>query len=254
MFTRLCAMCMLAGAALTTGAAGAIVEYEDEASFLGDLAAAGRAVLIEDFEGPDWDHVRSNYPDVNAAPLVTRKGITWTGNESISTNTNWGRNGTWGIFTIYEPPVPTPDELFGASSRTLYAVGGWFNSNPDGGADIAIEIDGVIVAQRNIGAGHQFLGVISTEGFASFYILDLEQEAVWGADDFTVGITACPADVNTDATVNVFDLLDLLAAWGPCDEPGGCPSDLAGSGPTGPDGQTNVFDLPEMLAHWGDCP
>jgi hypothetical protein len=234
----------IVGLGATSVAQAGVFEYEDEALFLADLADMGYAPLVEDFEGPDWDHVRSSYPIINSAPSVTSKGITWTGNEEISTNQNWGRNGTWGIFTIYVPPVPTPDELFGDSERTLYAVGGWFNSNPDFGADIAIEIGGQVVAQRTIGTGHQFLGVIVTEGFMYFHIVDLDQEAVWGADDFTFAVMPCPGDLTGDSVVDVFDLLELLAAWGDCP---GCDADLNG------DDVVNVFDLLELLGAWGEC-
>jgi len=57
------------------------------------------------------------------------------------------------------------------------------------------------------------------------------------------GIT-CPADFDDSNTVNVFDLLELLSAWGPSP---GHPADLTG------DDVVNVFDLLELLAAWGPC-
>jgi hypothetical protein len=57
-------------------------------------------------------------------------------------------------------------------------------------------------------------------------------------------IDTCPADVNGDDTVNVFDLLQLLDAWGDCP---GCPEDLTD------DDVVNVFDLLELLDAWGPC-
>jgi len=60
----------------------------------------------------------------------------------------------------------------------------------------------------------------------------------------TVGIT-CPADLTgDDDAVNVFDLLELLGAWG-ADGPG---ADLAEPGDV-----VNVFDLLELLSQWGPC-
>ena len=53
----------------------------------------------------------------------------------------------------------------------------------------------------------------------------------------------CPADVNGDGTVNVLDLLEVLAAWGAT----GCPEDING------DGVVDVLDLLEVLAAWGPC-
>jgi hypothetical protein len=62
----------------------------------------------------------------------------------------------------------------------------------------------------------------------------------------TVGnAAACPADLNGDNVVDVFDLLALLAAWGPCAS--GCPADLDGNG------AVDVFDLLALLGDWGPC-
>ncbi len=54
----------------------------------------------------------------------------------------------------------------------------------------------------------------------------------------------CPADVNGDGTVGINDLLELLAAWGPC---ACCAADING------DGTAGINDLLEMFAAWGDC-
>ena len=59
------------------------------------------------------------------------------------------------------------------------------------------------------------------------------------------GLT-CPADTNDSGTVNVTDLLLLLAAWGACPAP--CPPDI------NDDGSVNVIDLLQLLAAWGACP
>jgi len=61
----------------------------------------------------------------------------------------------------------------------------------------------------------------------------------------TAGPAATPGDIDGDGTVNVTDLLALLAAWGGCDDPGNCPADLDG------DGMVSVTDLLMMLANWG---
>ena len=57
-------------------------------------------------------------------------------------------------------------------------------------------------------------------------------------------LESCPADGNGDGTVNVTDLLTLLADWG--DNPGS-PGDING------DGTVNVTDLLVLLAAWGSC-
>jgi hypothetical protein len=53
------------------------------------------------------------------------------------------------------------------------------------------------------------------------------------------------ADLNCDGTVDVFDLLALLSAWGPCSEPENCAADLNG------DSAVDVFDLLILLSEWG---
>ena len=54
----------------------------------------------------------------------------------------------------------------------------------------------------------------------------------------------CLSDLDGDGMISIIDLLDLLAAWGPCP---GCPADING------DGQVNIADLLLMLAAWGPC-
>jgi hypothetical protein len=56
---------------------------------------------------------------------------------------------------------------------------------------------------------------------------------------------SCPGDLNGDDTVNVSDLLALIASWGPCT---GCSADLDGNG------TVDVADLLQLLALWGECP
>jgi len=51
------------------------------------------------------------------------------------------------------------------------------------------------------------------------------------------------ADINGDGTVDVLDLIELLAAWGECT--GDCPADLTG------DGMVDVLDLLAVLGQWG---
>lgn len=58
--------------------------------------------------------------------------------------------------------------------------------------------------------------------------------------------TCCPADTNGNGEVSVFDLLELLSAWGACPVP--CPPDH------NRDGFVNVTDLLKLLSSWGTCP
>jgi hypothetical protein len=62
---------------------------------------------------------------------------------------------------------------------------------------------------------------------------------------FGEAIVDCDADFNFDRLVDVSDLLDTLAAWGPCDV---CVADVDG------DRVTGVSELLAVLADWGACP
>src|SRR5210317_1195917 len=62
--------------------------------------------------------------------------------------------------------------------------------------------------------------------------------AAWAGED-------CPADVDLNGSVDVNDLLEVLANWGPC---AGCPADIDG------DGQVAITDLLTVLGDWGPCP
>ncbi|MBT8485452.1 MAG: hypothetical protein HKO59_15890 [Phycisphaerales bacterium] len=68
----------------------------------------------------------------------------------------------------------------------------------------------------------------------------------WFIDDILVGdeVTPCPADLDGSGDIGFTDLLQVLAAWGPC---AGCPQDLDGSGDVG------FTDLLTVLSAWGPC-
>ncbi|MCI0629638.1 MAG: hypothetical protein L0Y44_03170 [Phycisphaerales bacterium] len=57
-----------------------------------------------------------------------------------------------------------------------------------------------------------------------------------------------PGDINGDYTVNVTDLLAVIAAWGPCPAPpAACPADVA----IPADGVVNIADLLFVVSNWG---
>jgi hypothetical protein len=60
--------------------------------------------------------------------------------------------------------------------------------------------------------------------------------------------TPCPGDIAQNGQVDVFDLLALLSAWGPCANPSNCPADIAANG------VVDIFDLLALLSAWGACP
>lgn len=70
-------------------------------------------------------------------------------------------------------------------------------------------------------------------------------QAVVGVDDLE--LLGSSGDLNSDGVVNVFDLFELLSAWGACAGPcpPSCAADLNG------DCTVDVFDLFELLGQWG---
>jgi hypothetical protein len=65
--------------------------------------------------------------------------------------------------------------------------------------------------------------------------------------DFGAYEHRCFGDVNEDCVVDVFDLLALLDAWGPCPD---CPEDITDSSGGAPDGVVDVWDLLSLLGDW----
>lgn len=61
-------------------------------------------------------------------------------------------------------------------------------------------------------------------------------------------VPPCPWDLDGDGTINVVDLLVLIASFGPCADPSDCPADFDG------DGLVGVTDLLALLASLGICP
>jgi hypothetical protein len=70
-----------------------------------------------------------------------------------------------------------------------------------------------------------------------------------GNNNYSLTLTceSCDGDLNGDDIVNVSDLLELLAAWGPCADITQCRGDLDGNG------HVNVSDLLILLSNWGTC-
>ena len=56
---------------------------------------------------------------------------------------------------------------------------------------------------------------------------------------------SCAADVNDDDVVDIDDLFNVLAMWGPCDE---CKEDI------NHDGVVDIDDIFDVLSFWGPCP
>ncbi|MCA9310714.1 MAG: hypothetical protein KDA21_05865, partial [Phycisphaerales bacterium] len=258
-------------ALVITPAAHALVErYRDEAQFLARLDELGllNGVIHEGFESAAWDITRTP-----ALPHdVTAQGITWTtaardvwgagwwsNPHGLTTNGNWARSGNWGLFENHSgSPYPTTIRI---SGPTMYAVGGWFNTNPD------YESVGFLFDDRNyanspgyvlpnLGAmypgdhqavGHVFTGIIDPDGFTNVILTGdlainekgfLEGGVYYGVDDMIIIAPTCEGDADGSGTVDFDDLNLVLAGW----NTGPSAGDVNG------DGFTNFDDLNLVLA------
>jgi len=167
---------------------GAITIYTDEDDYLS--AIAGLNVIVDGFEGADWDVTR--YPSY--VSTLTAQDVTWTtASGGLTTNAGWANSGGYGIFNIYNSK---PDTIMVTSGTTLlFGVGGWFAATTD--TTINFEIDGQVVTMPTIFAGesHIFLGITETDpaGFSS--VAFTTPGGNWGADDFTFAVIPAPGAI-----------------------------------------------------------
>lgn len=209
----------------------AVERYKTEAEYLNRLAELGLGTLSEGFESSAWDIARSpNINDHNSPHSVVSQSITWTAaakdiwgtaysyyTHGMTTNHNWARSGLWGLFEDHGGDgYPTVYRI--SSAIPIYAVGGWFDTNPD------YQSVGFLFENRTTAndpgyvlpgygamypadvpaiGGHAFVGVVDPAGFTSVIVtttLQVNEEGVleggnfvFGSDDFTIGVIPEPA-------------------------------------------------------------
>jgi hypothetical protein len=274
----------IAALLVASSAAAQVERYKTEATYLARLAELGLEVVGEGFEGAAWDDARSpTILDRAMLPDVTTQGVTWTPASKdlwgsawstrahgVTTNHNWARSGDWGLFEDHQGEAyPTTIRI--ATDTPIYAVGGWFNTNPDlqsvgflyPGATSANEPGyllpgiGAMYPGDNPSVGHEFVGIVDPAGFTEVLLTGtlevnedgaLEGGNIFGVDDVLLGVPpgfmppSCAVDLNADGVVDGADLGALLGGWG-----GPGPSDLTG------DGVTDGADLGVLLGAWGVC-
>ena len=134
-----------------------------------------------------------------------------------------------GAFTIYSSSLTLNDCVISGNSGVW--AGGIVYSE---GASTACTLTGTTVCGNVLG-GNDLVG--STQILGDW--IDNGGNTV-----AEVCLADCPADINGDGSVNVSDLLSLIAAWGDCN---GCVEDIDGSG------VVDVSDLLTVIAAWGAC-
>jgi len=263
---------------------GAVERYRVESEFdarLTELGITDR--VIEGFESSDWDHVRSpTILEFNFAADVISQGVIWSAAakdvfgdtfsnrpHGITTNLNWARTGTWGMYEFHSgESYPTTIRV--SSDRTIYGVGGWFNTNPDGQSvgflfedrtsanapGYVIPGYGAMYPSDNPSVEHVFSGIIDPDGFNSVVITGtleinekgiLEGGIIYGADDFTVAVSAsllCLGDCDASGSVDFNDLVSMLFEFGN-NTGDACDADESGS--------VDFNDLVAALFVFGPC-
>ena len=135
----------------------------------------------------------------------------------------------------------------------------------DDSGDMYACTNGKVVVMRRTSAGtwdivanSPFQGIVCTGKFrmmrsSSNYDPAFHNHPRWTTNldpsEIVLGVEKCDcrADVVIDDMVNVSDLLDVIANWGPS-QPGASNADID------EDGAIGVSDLLEVIAHWGPCP
>lgn len=171
---------------LTTGALAAMKTFTDETAYLDAISA----VFKENFDGPEWDGVRTTPSSDNASTVVASNGITWSTAAQISTSQGPSRSG-WAVFSS---PHTIPDTIKGVSATRLYGVGGWFKTNtPPAKIQLILDENTIVdFSSPIIDTQHAFFGVIRTEGFYGFEFMEVEgttiEPRLLFGDDFSLAL------------------------------------------------------------------
>ncbi|MCZ6836275.1 MAG: hypothetical protein O7G85_10910 [Planctomycetota bacterium] len=127
-----------------------------------------------------------------------------------------------------------------AQSNMVLAFNGFKNTT---GVEARVSsIDTTKIEVRSVSrTADAFVRVTQLAGTSPRLYTSFEDETPsFGEIDF--GLNGLPGDLDCDGVVGVFDLLEVLQAWGPC---AACDQDLDASG------DVNVIDLLLLLGWWG---
>jgi len=165
------------------------------------------------------------------------------------------------------PPAPVPGArgcMFCSFDQGANTMGFYLTYAGLTGLETASHIHGFAPAGVNAGVLMPFAAGTPKKGtwaygaanaanvFADLTYANIHTAAFPGGEirgQIVVPLGKCIADTNCDGSVNVTDLLAIIAAWGPCPPaPALCPADINNSG------DVNVADLLAVITGWGKCP
>lgn len=156
----------------------------------------------------------------------------------------------WGPFDVSDQ---IPSEVYNANANgpcpASFGTAEFITPLPPNPVTVAFDTTTTLTesGQCNITVDDITLGTAQYDlgwpiGYVTVQLVHMSFESTVYVDAFG---TACNGDTNGDGSVDVVDILNLLAAWGNCN--GDCPGDLNG------DGLVDVIDLLAMLGEWGPC-
>ena len=200
-----------------------------------------------DTGGEDTDHYSKTTIDPNAGQYDWNWLITYVG---VDVSWNGVPLGEIDVTDLIPPdlisgdgssPGPAPTVL---SNLPIEADG-----DGDGSIDIAANLlmDILAKGQGHLGVTDVYLGSVWVDLGWPIGVVEVEITRIYvsGHIDVVTATPPCEGDINTDGTVDVNDLLTVIAAWGPCK---GCAEDVDANG------VVEVNDLLAIIAAWGPCP
>jgi hypothetical protein len=204
----LAGLCLLS---LTAPASAAVLTFTNEAAYLAKLAELGYSTQTENFEGPAWDGLRTSVDifgsrTYHAADSFAHQGITWDayydtmdyvtteqrfhalpGEDSAAHLAN-----AWSLTAVTQRQ--TNEAFRGIAAGTLFAVGGWLDTNVGSKydedcacylpkMDVFVRLDNgpvedfgkdnaLVYDPGNYpGMATRFFGIVDTDGFQQFAFL-----------------------------------------------------------------------------------